>query len=270
MIGAVVYKLCVRENGYLPKHQGRLLHAAFFHILSCFSEELAACTHDDVRIKSFTVSDLDEEQKNKYNVDRIFVRKGQTFFWRVTALTDELLEAALSVPIGFVIKIGAVQFSVLHIISNGNEKADSGLLDINALIHTCLMENEISSITFRFLSPVSFRTFKYDYPFPLPQLIYGSLVDKWNLAGMPIFLNKDEVRSIAEKLIPIAWQGKTEQIYFKSDRGITGFTGNFSFSVAMEPLDYRRIFLLLAQFSVFAGVGRLTGQGMGQTRITYR
>ena len=58
MIGAVVYRLAACQNGRLLETHGRLLHAAFFQIIRHYSEELATETHDDVRFKPFTVSEL--------------------------------------------------------------------------------------------------------------------------------------------------------------------------------------------------------------------
>lgn len=270
MIGAVVFRLKAEQNGRLPKTQGRLLHAAFFRILQFYSEELAACTHEDVRFKAFTVSELIPAKEEKYAGGFLPVRQNDVFYWRVTVLDDSLLQAVLSVSQGYVIQAGSLPLSVEQIITDDDTFGATGILDVNELMAACLSVKAVKRITFRFTSPVSFRSFQDDYPFPLPQLIFGSIADKWNLAGMPATFDKEEIREVAANLLPESWKGRTRQVFLKSDRGVTGFTGEFSFNVSMLTKEMQQLFLLLAQFAQFSGVGRLTGQGLGQAAVTFQ
>ena len=270
MIGSVVFALRANQSGKLPEAQGRLLHAAFFQILKTHSVELAACIHENVRFKPFTVSELLPTKENRRERYLHNISEGTRFYWRVTALEDRVLQAILSVSVGYVLKVGSVSMAVENIMRNQAENKNAGILDVDQLIMACLSVKSVKQITFRFSSPVSFRSFQDDYPFPLPQLIFGSIADKWNLAGMPVSFEQDEVRAAASQLLPVYWQGKTKQVYLKKDRGITGFTGNFTFKTDMLPTEQQQLLLLLAQFSQFSGVGRLTGQGLGQTMVTFQ
>ena len=270
MIGSAIFQLIAGNSGKLDATQGRLLHAAFFQILNSYSVELAACTHDNVRFKAFTVSELMPVKEKKRKFNTVFVRKGDVFYWRVTVLNDELLRAIASVPVGYVLNVGSIHMTVKKIVMDSDKDKMTGVLDVTHLMAACLSVNMVKKITFHFVSPVSFRTFKDDYPFPLPQLIFGSLAEKWNLAEMPVEFDCEEVRAVAAQLLPIAWKGSTITIFLKKDRGITGFTGDFSFKTDMLPVEKQQMLLLLAQFAFFSGVGRLTGQGMGQTRVTYQ
>ena len=270
MIGAIVFQLKAEQDGKMPVVQGRLLHAAFFRMLKAYSEELAASIHDNTQGKMFTLSELKLLQKPNRIDNCILIREGDLFQWRVTVLNDVLLEAALAVPEGYLLRVGSMPMRIEKIIVNGSENTESGVLDVNELIAVCLSIITVQRITFNFVSPVSFRSFQDDYPFPLPQLIFGSIADNWNQSGMPITLEKEKIREMAAKILPEVWEGRTKQIFFKFDRGVTGFTGKFTFNVSMLPANIQQLFLLLTQFSVFSGVGRLTGQGMGQTRVTYQ
>ena len=270
MIGAVVLHLRAVEPGKIPETQGRLLHAAFFQVLNSYSEELAACIHDNARFKAFTVSELVAGQPVQRNHDFIYVKKGDSFCWRVTVLNDDLLQALTAIPFGYIIRIGSISMSVEDIMMSGDENEAAGILDENQLIAACLSVKQVKQIMFRFSSPVSFRSFKDDYPFPLPHLIFGSLADKWNLADMPVKFNRKEVCEAVSQLLPVSWTGKTEQVFLRTDRGITGFVGEFSFKTDMLPLEKQQMLLLLAQFSFFSGVGRLTGQGLGQTFMRFQ
>ena len=48
------------------------------------------------------------------------------------------------------------------------------------------------------------------------------------------------------------------------------FSGRFSYDVTALNEEEQHALLLLAQFANFSGVGRLTGQGFGETRAMYR
>jgi len=50
---------------------------------------------------------------------------------------------------------------------------------------------------------------------------------------------------------------------------INAFTGKFTYNLEKLTPNEQRLFLLLAQFAVFSGVGRLTGQGLGRVQIQY-
>ena len=270
MIGAAVFQLRAECAGTIAETQGRLLHAAFFQILKSYSAELAACVHANVRFKAFTVSELLPSGAVRRKNNTLFVRKGDCFFWRVTVLRDDLLQAVASVTEGYRMQIGSVAVTVEQIFLSGEEHKNAGILDEKELIAACKSLEQIQCITFQFVSPVSFRSFQDDYPFPLPQLIFGSLADKWNLAGMPGSFDRSQICEMASRLLPLAWRGKTKQVYLKKDRGITGFVGEFSFETDMLSVEDQQTLLLLAQFAFFSGVGRLTGQGLGQTLIHFQ
>ena len=270
MIGAIIYRLAACQDGRLLETHGRLLHAAFFQLIRNHSEKLAADTHDNVRFKPFTVSELFPQKKVEQVGNYITVRKGDVFHWRVTALNEPLLQAMLAVPEGYVLRAGPVSMRIERIITESDDFGAAALLDENQLISACLGVDKVKRITFSFISPVSFRSFEDDYPFPLPQLIFGSIADKWNLAKMPVELDKEEERNVAANILPESWNGQTRQVFFKPDRGITGFVGDFTFNIRMLPKEMQQLFLLLAQFAQFSGVGRLTGQGLGQTAVKFQ
>jgi len=270
MIGAVVYRLIVERNGKIPVTQGRLLHAAFFRILNAYKPELAVNTHNNARFKPFTVSELFPDHKMLPTGNSFTVRKGDVFNWRVTALNELLLQAMLAVPEGYVLQAGPASFRVEKVITESDDFGAAAILDENQLVAACLGVDWVKRISFRFISPVSFRSFKDDYPFPLPQLIFGSIADKWNLAEKPEALDKEEIQRVSAAVLPESWNGRTEKVFLKDDRGVTGFVGKFTFNVSMLPKEMQQLLLLLAQFSQFSGVGRLTGQGLGQTAVQFQ
>lgn len=275
MIGAVVYTLRAESSASLIAFHGRLMHAAAFSLLGQCSGELSAAVHDSMNSKPFTVSLLKRvtEQKGKgrgFGVkagkERKFeVKNGELYLWRVTATHEALLRAFLEVPKGTKVEAGRAQMIVEDIIADGS--MESGVVSENDMIAWALSQNRVDSVTFRFISPVSFRNFDRDYPFPLAEFVFASLADKWNQAGMPAAIDRASVKEAAQSVRLLEWKGESRKVYFSSDRGMLAFQGTFTYELKVLPVEMQQIFLLLAQFAEFSGVGRLTGQGFGSARV---
>ena len=163
-----------------------------------------------------------------------------------------------------------LQLRLRRVIADSGERDDVGVLNETELIGACLAEESVRSVEFRFLTPVAFRVDQGDYPLPVPALVFSSLADKWTAAELPAAIDRNEIRADAERVRPISWRGETRRVFFGRDRSVTGFVGRFAYDISALPRDVQRAFLLLAQFAVFSGTGRLTAQGLGQTRTTYR
>ena len=270
MIGAFVCELVVENDERVSDAQGRLLHAAFFSLMENINPGLAALLHDGTNVKPFSVAPLElPPDAPKAGRDRL-LRAGDIVYWRVAALDAAVLDALLSVPRGARVHIGRLRLVLRRVIADSGERDDVGVLDETELIGACLSVEKIKSIELRFLTPVAFRVDESDYPLPVPALVFSSLADKWTAAGMPAAIDRAEIRADAERIRPHSWRGETRHIALGRDRGVTGFVGRFAYDVSALPIETRQVFLLLAQFAVFSGTGRLTGQGLGQTRTKYR
>lgn len=269
MIGALVYKLRAENETSLPFVNGRLMHAAFFKILNDFSPTFGTFIHNEWNIKPFTVSFLEPAGKILSFGDRWAVQRDDKFLWRVTGLNEKILQAALNVPIGEKIRAGGLTLRLEKIICDGNIRADTGVVEVEDFISGVKIFRNVDEISFDFVSPVSFRIDDFDAPYPRADLIFPSLADKWTQAQMPAAADKKIIRELAEKIRLTQWSGESKKFYLSKDRGTLAFRGKFSYSLESLSGDVQKVFLLLAKFGEFAGVGRLTGQGFGQTRVSF-
>lgn len=269
MIGAVIYVLRADNAAPLSPINGRLMHAAFFKILNDYSPALGSFIHNEQNLKSFTVSFLESAQDVAGGEERRLIRRGEKFYWRVTGLNEEILQAALSVTIGETIQAGALTLRVEKIICDGDVRADSGVVSVEDFIAAVKHAPPAKEICFDFVSPVSFRIDDFDAPYPRPELIFASLADKWTQSKMPAAVDKKFIRELAAQIRLTQWSGESRKFYFGRDRGMLAFFGRFLYSVAATDKDLTKVFMLLAKFGEFAGVGRLTGQGFGQARVSW-
>ncbi len=261
MIGAISYKLRAEKTARLPLINGRLMHAAFFKILHEFSPELESFVHEKLNIKPFTVSFADPLNNIPSVEGRWQVKRGDKFFWKVTGLNEEILRAALAIPIGYEIQVGELILTV--------DDTNSEIFSKEEFISNVKKFSPATEIEFEFLTPVSFRIDNFDAPYPRADLIFPSLADKWTQVQMPAAVDKKVIKEISAQIRLTEWQGRSKKFYLANDRGTLGFWGIFKYSLKEINSDVRKVFMLLAKFGEYSGVGRLCAQGFGQTRVKF-
>lgn len=267
ILGAVVFRLRALKASSLPASHGRLLHAALLNLIRDAAPKISAAMHDSAA-KNFAVNALDSGKTLKSNT--IDIREGDVFSWRVCAIGEEVLQAILSIPMGSVVKIAAADFVLEECVYQQEKYASAGIVSMEDLLAGCRELPVMRSVTLDFLSPTAFKVGKFDYPFPLPQLIFGSLADRWNEFSDVGIIDAEQVKQLAEKLVPFKWHAETKRYNITPQRGITGFVGSITFDMQAVEEDIRWLFVLLTEFAAFTGVGRLTAQGLGHVKISYR
>ncbi len=267
MIGAVCYRLRAENDACLPAFHGRLLHGVMFALIQDMSPGLASFIHENMNSKPFTVSLLAEKKQDRSS-GKLVVHRGSLWDWRVTATCEEMLTVLLSVPLATRMQVGKAVFSLQKILADGSVPG-TGIVDEKELMAGAFNIPKIQKITFQFDSPVSFRNYDRDYPFPLPEFVFGSLADKWQQAGMPAAIDRKMIKETASCLRLLEWCGSSRRVYFARDRGMLAFSGTFSYDVGILPQEQQQIFLMLAQIAAFSGTGRLTAQGFGQTKVLW-
>ena len=261
MIGEVVYSLRAKNSTQLPCINGRLMHAAFFNVLNEFSPELGKFIHSRLNLKPFTVSFLNPAANIPSSGERWEIRRGDKFFWRVTGLNAQILQTLSNLSRGYEIRAGALTLSV--------ENVNANIVAVADFISRCKNMSPVKELCLEFVSPVSFRIDDFDAPYPRAELIFASLADKWTQAEMPAVADKKIIRELAAQIRLTQWHGQSKKFYFGRDRGTLAFWGKFFYDLKALSEDVRKVFVLLAKFGEFSGVGRLTGQGFGQVRASY-
>ena len=267
ILGAVVFRLRALVPCRLPASHGRLLHAALLNLVRDVDPAVSQSMHD-ASAKNFSLACLEFSKPVKSNT--IDVREGDMAYWRVCALDEEVLKALMAMPMGQRVKIAAFDFVIEEALMRQDERDDAGFVSMEYLEEACRNLPVMRSVTLEFLSPTVFKVDNSDYPFPLPALIFGSIAERWNEFSTDGTFDVDMVKEMAEKIVPINWSAETRRYNITRQRGITGFVGRVTFDLREITEDLRWIFILLAEFSVFTGVGRLTGQGLGHVKISYR
>ncbi len=267
MIGAIVFELRALNSDSLPLYHGQQLHGLCFKIIEDFSPALATHIHNQMSIKPFTSADFEYPKQILGRNNRLYVQEGTFLRWRVTALHDDVLQAFLSLQPGHRIDLGNLHLQIERILINPERCAYSGLIDPTDMLAEFFSYMPPSALTLDFHSVTTFRSGVQDYPWPLPEFVFGSLADKWTALSMPGDICAKQIRDTATAILPLQWQGKSRRINLSPKRSATGFMGQFTYSLAhLSPAD-QQLIALLAAYAEFSGVGRWTAHGLGQVRV---
>lgn len=268
ILKAIVIELCAQNKGRLPLSHGRLLHAAFLNTLRVLDPEASARLHN-AQCKQFSLGLLQlrkAAQAMAYNVE-----DGEHALWRIAVMGEDAERITVLIQEGLRFRVGSIVFLATKIYNTKQQHPWADTITTEALEHSCAVMPEVKYLTLNFITPAAFRYFEEDYPFPKPELVFGSAAERWNNINGEEYFDVELIKQVASKfIIPDNWHGQTRRVNLTPKHGVTAFEGSFCYKLTMLPQEYRALFIVLARFAAFAGVGRLTGQGLGQVRIQYK
>ena len=269
LLGAIVLKLVAQNAGSLPQYHGRLLHAAFLTMVRNADSSFSALMHD-VEVKSFSLGLLRFARENLQG--RAYkIAETDAAYMRIAGLGDDVVNYIFNISNSGVLRIGKINFKIAAVYKSRHKSSEAGLTSIEDISTECRSLPPVRRVTLNFITPAVFKYFDNDYPLPKPELVFGSLAERWNNVCGREYFDSAKVKEIAAAaLIPDNWIGETKRIRHGKNRYITGFTGRFTYRLDLLPEEYRLIFIMLAEFAVFSGAGALTGQGFGRVTIKYQ
>lgn len=265
MISSIILTLKSRNTGSLPKFPGRFLHAAVFSLISSIDKAAGDYWHDMSGIKPFTVR-LDYQQRRRNHV----IQEGDTLFLRINVWHRDLWYILAEISESMHVQIGPLQAIIVDIHYEtpfGLPLREENILD---LVQQRLEAKPARKIEFEFLTPTLFNSTYGDTTFPSAELIFASIVDKWNTGDVENILDKPRIKELCDRIILTDWSGYTKRVYFGRDRGYTGFVGDFTFNLSKLSTEENQLITVLSLFGQHCGIGRLSSQGLGQVNVSLK
>ncbi len=254
----------------LPSWWGRAAHALALRALQAADPAEAARVHDDPAApRPFTVSTLWGGR----------LSTGEAVFLRLTALSDPM-EAALREAIapggllapGATAELDGHAFSIRAVSVDPEAHPWAGAVSWQALAApwlTARIGQPPRRLDLSFVSPTAFKTGGRHLPLPLPELVFGSLLARWN-AFSPIALPDELRRYAAECLVITRHQIRTRRVALKPGQTRIGMLGRATFRTVNYDRYWMSLLGLLADFAFYAGLGVGTTMGLGQCRRAER
>lgn len=264
---AIVLTLEVQAAAVLPAHLGRSNHAMVLNQIERIDGALARRLHDGSGARPLTCSGLLGAGAAAGNVT---LAAGETVRVRVTGLNAPVaaaLQAALIAEPPAEWSLHRTPLRVLRATADGAVERWAGSADYAQLLAQAA-EGVAGSAADRrlrlhFAAPAAFRSGGMTMPLPLPGLLFGSLLDRWN-AFSAAALDKD-VRDTAQAAVAISHFRLTSAAVAQKEGGLEiGCMGDVTYEYLGGDPYWLRQLRALAAYAFYSGVGLKTTVGMGQ------
>jgi CRISPR-associated endoribonuclease Cas6 len=277
-LSSVVLTLRPLHAAAAVPHLGRAAHALLLDAVHRFDPALAETIHSGSDLRPFTASDLiGYSRKNGLQPE-------STCALRLTTLTAAVTQALLAsiedkelLGVGAEIRLGEIVLRV-EAIDTGNAPSQEAAADNRHHPWAASTNYEELSAPWllgkrqpdrhaalQFASPTTFKSGGRHVPVPLPQWVFGSLLEKWN-AFAPIAFPPEVRRYAEECLVLSAFQLKSYPVRIKEGGLRVGAVGIGRYATTNFDRYWMSLIQLLADFAIFAGVGAGAGMGLGQCR----
>ena len=258
---------------------GRHLHALFLTLVSSVDTALGDRLHDATADKAFTLSPLQINSpllKGGKGGSKLQwqhqqpIPAGTPCWWRISLLDDtlfgKLTQLWLNLNPQHPWHLGPADLYITSI--QGTPQSIQPWA--NASTYAQLYEQASDAyggklrertLNFTFATPTAFRQGKFDTTLPTRECVFNSLLSRWNKYS-GIEFSEIAIESIFPSFVNIH-----TEILADSRSKFIGIVGEVSYRILgeVEPLQIKQI-NTLAEFALYAGVGRKTTMGMGMIR----
>lgn len=247
---------------------GRHLHALFLDLVRSLSPELSQALHGQTSDKAFTLSPLQvgtsqHHRDLQWRHERS-IAAGTPCWWRISlldeALFGQLTHLWLNLSPQQAWRLGGTELSVTSVFGTTQPQQPwSGYVTYTQLYEQA--SDSERQIHLAFCTPTTFRLTQYDCAMPTRELVFQSLLRRWHqYSQMPFD------KALIEPIYPSYFNIQT-QIAIDSRSKLIGCVGEVTFQILgnVEAAVIKQI-NALADFALFAGVGRKTPMGMGMVR----
>jgi CRISPR-associated endoribonuclease Cas6 len=266
MLTSLVMELQSPAGGLVPLNHGRASHALFLRLVAERDAGLAAELHDASGPKPFTCSNLIGGRRQG---NQLALTPSTPLWLRFTGLSAPvsavLRDIAAHPPAE--VELDGRPYRLLRATLDPAEHPWAGQDDYTAMLqrHLLAAGPVQRRISLEFASPTTFHSGGKNVPLPLPALVFGSLLERWQ-AFSPAAISPD-LRRYAEEMVALArYQLRTRILPFKDGSLQVGFVGQAVFLALNSDRYWVHALHLLAEYARYAGVGYQTTMGMGQAR----
>ena len=270
---------------------GKSLHALFFNLVSSVDPELGDRLHDNQANKAFTLSPLQTVARSP-QLNNVSARKhpsntlrwqhtqpiaaGTPCWWRISLLDDglftQLSQLWLNLSPERPWHLGPADLQISSVLGTPQSTQPWASFADYAQIYEQASEGD-RKLTLQFFTPVAFRQGKHDAFMPTPERVFGSLLRRWNHYSDRPF-EKEIIGTIGESAHNIRTEVVADpRSQFRHTGAkvahcnqFRGCVGSVTFQVLGGDSLVTKQLNALADYALYAGVGRKTPMGMGMVR----
>ena len=268
---------------------GKNMHGLFLNLVSQVDAGLGDRLHKNQANKPFTLSPLQISSKPGVNLKHIDnpnrlrwnyrqpLTTGTPCWWRVSLLEDTLF-AQLS-PLWLNLKpeqpwhLGPANLRITSVLGTPQSTQPWANFCDYSELYTQASERD-RKLTLQFHTPTAFRQGKYDAYLPTPERVFGSLLRRWNVySGLPFpkeilgYIGEGKYNTHSEKVNDPRSQFQSTGAKLSPCNQFVGSVGTVTYQLqGRVDADIVKQLNTLADYALYAGVGRKTPMGMGMTK----
>ncbi len=266
MLTSLVFTLTTDESLSFPPHLGRASHAAFLRLIAQSDPDLAEQLHAPDQRRPFTCSNLWGLRRQGRGLTMAPKASASLRYTGLTAEVSHHLHQWAEHPPSH-IEVERARLTVQSATLDPDAHPWAGETTYEALGACHLLPGDAPSSRFEleFAAPTAFRSGGRTLPIPLPDLVYGGLVDKWNDFA-PVSVS-EEARRFADECLAISrYRISTRAVGGKGESVQIGFVGRCRYVALNKDRYWLGVIQLLTDYAFYAGIGYRTTAGLGQVR----
>lgn len=275
MLRSTVFSVTPLSDGLIPKTLGNAFYRYFLNLIRERAGpqgwNLATYLHDTKGPKPFTTSPL--QGPFTAEGEQLRLQPDRTYWLRVTSLDaplSSIIDAIEANP-PRTLQLHGMPFQVLGMSSQPGGHAWACRQTVENLYAAFRQPTaeKCSKVTLAFVSPTAFREKGRTTILPLPRLVFGSLLRRWNSYVPEAYhLNPALLHTIDAMVDIDRYQLETHMLNYRRYQLQIGFVGKCTFAIRQDiASEFSKVLWLLAAYAFYAGVGYRTAMGMGQARI---
>jgi len=191
----------------------------------------------------------------------------------LTRSTDQALKEKWLHYLPKVIMIYGLQWRVVGRAAEPQDHPLAGYVDYEELNRLRDMPDASKYWRLQFHTPTCFNGANSQFPFPLPNLLLRSWLQRWNaFSEFPFDSTMVEAieQASKENLVVSGYQLSTLKLTENKNRTVIGCVGDMSLRAIKLAPSMIAVLNLLFEYSFFCGSGYHTTQGLGQTILERR
>jgi CRISPR-associated endoribonuclease Cas6 len=244
----------------LPTWWGRAAHALLLNVIRQHDPALSAALHENNQRRPFTASTLMGRLQDGLQPDAAY----QLRFTGLSAPVSELLRAAVAagpVAEGATVELDRRPFEVVSA-----TVAAASDYQTFAAAHLVSAEPPERRLRLTFTSPTAFANRGKTQPLPLPELVFGNLLERWNEFA-PIAFPPEARQFAAEALALSRFELRSALAVNRGEGLRVGAVGRVTYTATSYDRYWLAVLHTLAAYAAYAGVGVSTASGMGQCQV---
>jgi CRISPR-associated endoribonuclease Cas6 len=269
MLTSLILKLQSPRPGELPASLGRAGQGLLLSLIEERDQGLAERLHEGDGPRPYTASNLVMGKRAKGSLT---LQAGSEGWLRFTGLSEPVSACwqALAAQPPATVELHGHTLTVTGATLDPAVHPWANRISYQELAAPFLLggqERPPDRVTLDFAGPTTFKSAGRYLPLPLPELVFGSLLDRWQ-AFAPIALHPEVRRFAAEAVALGRYRLRTRGLPAKQGGMQIGFVGRATFVALNRDRYWLNLLHLLAAFAFYSGVGYQTSAGLGQVAVS--